>query len=280
MKSNEILAFDLLPFRDYYRGQRASASASAGTTQGRPTSLPQARWRRSAFGAWPASTAPSQVGPLKDQPPEIQETTAPRHSARTAKRHSATRASKRRQSPATPKRRPPQRWQPPATPKGRPTQRWQPPATPKGRPTQRRRSDLGACPASTTKTRLLMLLNDLYTIDHLEAGTASATLRLNTEHPIFKGHFPDRPVLPGACQLQMIRELLSHITTKTYRLEKAAAVKFITPIDPRQNGTIRLNLQYGEEKHGGEKNTTLDVTATLIAGEAICLKFIGTFQAD
>jgi 3-hydroxyacyl-[acyl-carrier-protein] dehydratase len=131
----------------------------------------------------------------------------------------------------------------------------------------------------------MMLLNDLYTIDHLEAGTAqghpaAATLRLNAEHPIFGGHFPNRPVLPGACQLQMIRELLSHITTKTYRLQKAAAIKFITPIDPRQSGTIRLNLQYGEEKHGGEENTTLYVTATLIAGEAVCLKFNGTFQAE
>jgi 3-hydroxyacyl-[acyl-carrier-protein] dehydratase len=124
----------------------------------------------------------------------------------------------------------------------------------------------------------MMLLNDLYTIDHIKACTA--TLRLNTDHPIFGGHFPDRPVLPGACQLQMIRELLSHITTKTYRLQKAAAIKFIMPIDPRQNRTIRLNLQYGEEKPGGEKNTTLHVTATLIAGEAVCLKFNGTFQAE
>jgi 3-hydroxyacyl-[acyl-carrier-protein] dehydratase len=123
-----------------------------------------------------------------------------------------------------------------------------------------------------------MLLNDLYTIDHIEADTA--TLRLNAAHPIFKGHFPDRPVLPGACQLQMIRELLSRITAKTYRLQKAAAIKFLAPIDPRQSGTIQLHLQYGEEKHAGEKNTTLRVAATLIAGEAVRLKFNGTFQAE
>jgi 3-hydroxyacyl-[acyl-carrier-protein] dehydratase len=231
MKSNEIFAIDLLPFRRHDLSQRASAAASARTSKGRPA----------------APTAPSQVGPLEDQPTEAQKATSPRHptrtpkrySARAAKRRPAARASKRRHTPTIAKRR-------------------QSPATP--------------------ETRRMMLLNDLYTIDHIEAGTA--TLRLNTAHPIFKGHFPDRPVLPGACQLQMIRELLSYITTKAYRLQKAAAIKFITPIEPRQNGTIRLNLQYGEEKHGGEENTTLRVTATLIAGEAVCLKFNGTFQAE
>jgi 3-hydroxyacyl-[acyl-carrier-protein] dehydratase len=123
-----------------------------------------------------------------------------------------------------------------------------------------------------------MLLNHLYSIDHFDASTA--TLRLNAAHPIFGGHFPGRPILPGACQLQMIREMLSGITGKDYRLQKATTIKFITPIDPRQNGTIRLNLQYGEEKPGGKENMTLHVTATLTAGEAVCLKFNGTFQAE
>ena len=138
-----------------------------------------------------------------------------------------------------------------------------------------------------------MLLNDLYTIDHIEAlpsdrwrpsdlggsttarSPISATLRLNAQHPIFDGHFPDRPILPGACQLQMIRELLSHITAKTYRLQKAATIKFITPIDPRHDPTIRLDLQYEEVQ-----NAVLRVTASIQAGKAISLKFNGTFQAE
>jgi 3-hydroxyacyl-[acyl-carrier-protein] dehydratase len=118
-----------------------------------------------------------------------------------------------------------------------------------------------------------MLLNDLYTIDHVEAG--KATLHLNAEHPIFKGHFPDRPILPGACQLQMIHELLSYITKKTYRLQKAEAIKFITPIDPRQSARVRLNLQYDEVQ-----NAVLRVTASIEAGETVCLKFNGIFQAE
>jgi 3-hydroxyacyl-[acyl-carrier-protein] dehydratase len=118
-----------------------------------------------------------------------------------------------------------------------------------------------------------MLLNHLYSIDHF--GATTATLRLNGAHPIFEGHFPGKPILPGACQLQIIQEMLSGITGKDYRLQKAATIKFITPIDLRQNETIRLDLQYT-----GEQDTVLlHVTATLTAGDDICLKFNGTFQA-
>jgi 3-hydroxyacyl-[acyl-carrier-protein] dehydratase len=130
-----------------------------------------------------------------------------------------------------------------------------------------------------------MLLNHLYTIDHF--GPSTATLRLNAAHPIFTGHFPDNPILPGACQLQMIREMLSGIKGKDYRLQKAKTIKFITPIDPRQSETIRLDLKYGEEKPSEEKhaeekyaeepNTTLQVSATLTAGEAVCLKLNATY---
>jgi 3-hydroxyacyl-[acyl-carrier-protein] dehydratase len=135
---------------------------------------------------------------------------------------------------------------------------------------------LGARPASTTKTRQLMLLNYLYSIDDFEA--TKATLRLHAEHPIFSGHFPGKPILPGACQLQIIREMLSGITGKDYRLQKATTIKFITPIDPRQNETIRLNLQYTEQEK--EENAALLVTATLTAGEVVFLKFNGTFLAE
>jgi 3-hydroxyacyl-[acyl-carrier-protein] dehydratase len=235
MKSNENLVIGLLPFGRNDRGQRPGAAATTRTAEGGAAS----------------SATPSQIRPVEDQPPEIQETTtapagAERHPAYSTERRPAARASKRRLTHTIAKGR-----HTSAAAEGRHT---------KGHP-------------ATPKTRLVMLMNDLYTIDHVEAGIA--TLHLNAEHPIFKGHFPDRPVLPGACQLQMIHELLSYITTKTYRLQKAAAIKFITPIDPRQSGTIRLNLQYDEVQ-----NAVLRVIASIEAGETTCLKFNGIFQAE
>ena len=121
-----------------------------------------------------------------------------------------------------------------------------------------------------------MLLNDLFTIDDLrpEDGAARAVLLIDAGHPIFGGHFPGRPLLPGACQLQVVREVLSAVMGSECRLLKADQIKFLTMIDPLRNHRVELALRYAE----GEKGL-LRVTASMSAGDAICFKFSGTFQA-
>lgn len=137
-----------------------------------------------------------------------------------------------------------------------------------------------------------MLLNDLYTIDHLETGEGiiRANLRLNPAHPIFAGHFPGRPILPGACQLQLIGELLSHTTAKVCRLQQAGTIKFLTMIDPREHDTLQMTLHYGPHTNASPAPDALPpapwvpqkwrVSAALTAGETVCLKFNGIFAAE
>ena len=50
------------------------------------------------------------------------------------------------------------------------------------------------------------MLKDFYTLNTLQqiaANTYLCTLTLNAEHPIFKGHFPNNPVTPGVCMMQI-----------------------------------------------------------------------------
>ena len=45
-----------------------------------------------------------------------------------------------------------------------------------------------------------MLQNNFYTLSSRndnEEDTISATVLIDKNHPIFKGHFPEKPVLPG-----------------------------------------------------------------------------------
>lgn len=163
-----------------------------------------------------------------------------------------------------------------------------------------------------------MLLNDLYSIEKWSAsdtaaGEVHATLLLNPAHPIFAAHFPGQPVLPGACQVQIVEELLSHVFEMEYRLSGAGRIKFLTPIDPRLNPRIKTVLRYAAaraeaagsgpisaesgrsdllpvestqpgpvsgETRSGMVPAELQVTAILSADDATFLKFNGTFRAE
>jgi 3-hydroxyacyl-[acyl-carrier-protein] dehydratase len=137
-----------------------------------------------------------------------------------------------------------------------------------------------------------MLLNDFFTLDHwqMDKTSARALLRLHPEHPIFGGHFPGRPVVPGACLLQLVEELMARVTGKDGRLNKADHIKFVSMIDPHLNAMVTMTLTWQETATGELK---VDAEASVgspaegpVSGSAgasphgtICFKFKGIFQA-
>lgn len=115
-----------------------------------------------------------------------------------------------------------------------------------------------------------MLTDDFFSLRSLqvdEPGKAQAMLFFNAEHPILKAHFPGRPVVPGACLLQMTKELLVSILQKELVLKKANHLKFISPIDPVRNPEIHLQLQYLPKDHDSYL-----VTATYSYDNTVCCK--------
>lgn len=114
-----------------------------------------------------------------------------------------------------------------------------------------------------------MLLTDFYTIQKIEsteAGKYNAFIHLNKAHEVFKGHFPNNPVLPGVCTMQIIKELTETIVDKKLVLSRAINVKFMALINPVVNPTLRLELDI-ETLENGEikvKNSTFfDTTLAL-----------------
>ncbi len=90
------------------------------------------------------------------------------------------------------------------------------------------------------------MLNNLYIIQSLtESGNQiQAFVELQTDHAIFKGHFPGHPVLPGVCMMQMITEITSEYLKKPFRITGAPVIKFLRMIDPRRNPLIHLDIKY------------------------------------
>ncbi|WCT12194.1 hypothetical protein [Mucilaginibacter jinjuensis] len=120
-----------------------------------------------------------------------------------------------------------------------------------------------------------MLRGDLYTLEDFACGdgSATATLLLNSTHPIFKGHYPGQPVLPGACILQIVKEVLSSVIESEVLLVIANNLKFLLMIDPGLMPALAFKLTYQEVDE-----QFLKVTASLHFDEKACFKFQGSFR--
>lgn len=119
-----------------------------------------------------------------------------------------------------------------------------------------------------------MLLNDFFTIRKIEtsAGEVKAELVINAGHKIFEGHFPNQPVVPGVCQMQMVKEIIEQVTGRKTNLINAGDMKFLAVINPGQNNIISATLKYVVET-----NQTMSVAATLSKAELTHFKFKGEF---
>ena len=120
-----------------------------------------------------------------------------------------------------------------------------------------------------------MLQGDFFTIlfTQQEDVSGRVVIKLNPNHPIFAGHFPGQPVLPGACLLQMVKETMQNFTGEELQLVKANHLKFISIIDPSKNNILEMALT-----HKRSENNEWVVSATLTDGATTCFKFSGSFK--
>jgi 3-hydroxyacyl-[acyl-carrier-protein] dehydratase len=118
-----------------------------------------------------------------------------------------------------------------------------------------------------------MLLHDFFTFTdlHTEENIVKANIKLNAAHPIFKGHFPNQPVLPGVCMMQMVKEVAEYHLNKKIRLQKALDIKFLSFVDPNQNQLIQIELKINTDEN------QISLEARLLDAATVLFKFKGTF---
>jgi 3-hydroxyacyl-[acyl-carrier-protein] dehydratase len=119
--------------------------------------------------------------------------------------------------------------------------------------------------------------NDLFSIDKIAHvnDIISATLGINPESAILKGHFPGHPVVPGACMLQIVKEVLESALKQSFRLKKADQLKFILMIDPTNTLAVQLDISYQYAEDGA-----IGITAKLSNSDTVYFKFLGSFVAQ
>jgi 3-hydroxyacyl-[acyl-carrier-protein] dehydratase len=119
-----------------------------------------------------------------------------------------------------------------------------------------------------------MFKDSLYTIQKISAenGSVKATIKLNEDHEIFKAHFPSQPVLPGACMLQMIKEILETALTVKLQLSKAGEIKFLSMIQPSDTA-LQFSIEYNFIT-----NISVNISAQILLNDVVCCKMKGLFQ--
>jgi 3-hydroxyacyl-[acyl-carrier-protein] dehydratase len=75
-------------------------------------------------------------------------------------------------------------------------------------------------------------------------GTNVFEFRFGADDPMFAGHFPNRPLLPGVFQLEMARAAAESVLNCPLTVREISKAKFQRPILPDE--TVRLELKLSE----------------------------------
>lgn len=78
----------------------------------------------------------------------------------------------------------------------------------------------------------MLLKDNLYTVTGMDRERSTVEVALCPDCVIYKAHFPERPVTPGVCIIQMAVELLGLLHGREYTLMEVSAAKFLRIISP------------------------------------------------
>ncbi len=121
-----------------------------------------------------------------------------------------------------------------------------------------------------------LLLNDFFYIASLTTTENQLVARvfLNADHSIYEGHFPDRPITPGVCLVEIIKEIIMIASHKKLQLYQCNHIKFVQMVDPKKTPWIDISIQYGLQ------GRQIGASATVRKDEVIFCKFMGTFTIE
>lgn len=112
-----------------------------------------------------------------------------------------------------------------------------------------------------------MLIPHFYSVKEFNFtdNQLKAIIELNPEHDVFKGHFPNNPVMPGVCMLQILKELTEQATNTNLFIKECSNVKFMALINPEVNAvlTITIDINQVEENFKIKASASFDETVAL-----------------
>lgn len=93
---------------------------------------------------------------------------------------------------------------------------------------------------------------------------------LNPNHPVYQGHFPQKPVAPGVMLTGMIKRLLEMEYGRNLKLIEARNIKFLKMMLPEEADHVRIEINIKDEGKIGVK-------ASASIEEAVYFKISASF---
>ncbi len=113
-----------------------------------------------------------------------------------------------------------------------------------------------------------MLIKDYYTIENVskqEDGAILFHISLRPDCTVYEGHFPGKPISPGVCNIQMIKECAEQVAGKSLLLNNLQQCRLTTLVTPVQHPQVEVMISL-EEKEDAYK-----LRATIGKGEDVYL---------
>lgn len=91
-----------------------------------------------------------------------------------------------------------------------------------------------------------MELASIYKIisNEVSDNEINTKISFNMDHPVFEGHFPGNPIVPGVVQVQILKDLLEQVLDKRIFLNHTKSIKFLNVINPLEVGVVNFEIKF------------------------------------
>ncbi len=101
----------------------------------------------------------------------------------------------------------------------------------------------------------------------VEEGTLLYEAGIVEDHPIFKGHFPNNPIVPGVCTMEMIKECISNEFSCKAMYVSVKECKFLSALIPTKDKLLGVTLHIAPQV-----DNCLNMSGEVVSGDLKIMK--------
>lgn len=77
----------------------------------------------------------------------------------------------------------------------------------------------------------------------ISQGEGLFTVELNPNCEVYKGHFPEKPISPGVCNIDMIKTCTEKVLEKKLLLNNLKQCRLTALVTPKEQPTLQLSVK-------------------------------------